>query len=383
MPLVGNRGLAVACVLLGLVAGCSAPAPVLVTAQPSPIPDSSLNPAAANEINELVVSMESALQAGDKAAYLSLVDLSDPVFALEHTRWADDWAGPHPPREYHLSLADLVINHQTAAGQLTVTWTLRDGDAARTAAFPVRFTHGAGGWRYAGENWVATQVPHFRVLVEPGLEDAVPAIVADLPDIYAHVTTSIGYEPAASMEIKLYADAASLVANTLLSLPDIHGWNEPGEALKIRVDPAIPSLTPAIAHEFTHFIGFDRAGTRRSRMPWWLDEGVAVFVAAAYAPPERAAESLAQVVAWQAAGELAPWSEMAVFEKTPRELWQFAYPQGYALVRYVTETYGEEKRNAWLAAMASEMTIDEVTPSALGVSFDELDTGFRQWLAAQ
>jgi len=338
---------------------------------------------AAIEIDALVVALEAAVQAPDRAAYLSLVDLSDPVFALEHTRWADDWAGPNPVREYHLNLADLRINHQTAAGQLTVTWALQADQSPRTATFGVRFTHDTSGWRYAGENWVATRVPHFRVLVQPGLEDAVPAIVADLPAIYDHVTTSIGYEPDASMEIKVYADAAALVANTMLSLPDIHGWNEPGEALKLRVDPEIPSLTPAIAHEFTHFVGFDRAGTRRSLMPWWLDEGVATFMAAAFSAPERTAGLLAQAVDWQAADQLVPWNEMAAFEETPRELWQFVYPQGYAMVRYVTETYGDEERNAWLAAMATEMTIEDATPAALGVSFDELDARFRRWLATQ
>lgn len=369
--------------LLALIAivcavACSGPA-----SSDSPPPTQISRSPAASEIDQLVVSMEAAVRAADRDAYLSDVDLSDPVFALEHTRWVDDWADAHPVDEYSLHLADLVIRDQAATGELTVTWALRGDDARRTAMFAVRFIHGTSGWRYAGEDWVATNAPHFRVLAAPGLEREVPAIVSDLPGIYNHVTTTLDYEPRVSMQIKVYADAPALVANTMLSLPDIHGWNEPGEALKLRLDPEFPSLSPAIAHEFTHFVGFDRAGTRRSLMPWWLDEGLATFVAAAYEAPERGAERLAQVVAWQRADELAPWSDMAVFERTPRELWQFAYPQGYAMVRYVTETYGDQARNAWLAAMATDMTIDVATPAALGMSFEELDTGFRRWLAGQ
>jgi hypothetical protein len=363
-------------ILLLIAAGCTGPA---VAESPSTTPVE--QPLAPSEIGELVASMQTAVGAADLDAYLALVDLSDPVFALEHTRLADDW-GPNPVDQYRLQLAHLVVADETATGQLTVTWALQGDDAPRTATFAVRFTHAPSGWRYAGEDWISTKVPHFAVMVAPGLEDAVPAIVADLPGIYDHVTTTLDYEPAASMEIKLYADAAALVANTMLSLPEIHGWNEPGESLKLRIDPEFPSLSPAIAHEFTHFVGFDRAGTHRSLMPWWLDEGLATFVGAAYEAPERAADRLAQVVAWQAADELAPWDEMAVFETTPRELWQFAYAQGYAMVRYVTRTYGDEARNAWLAAMATEMTIDGATPAALGVSFDELDADFRQWLEA-
>jgi hypothetical protein len=220
------------------------------------------------------------------------------------------------------------------------------------------------------------------VLVAPGLESTAPPIVAALPEIYQRVTTALGYVPAGSMQIKEYADAEALVANTLLSLPPIRGWNEPGEALKLRADPESPSQQLVIAHEFTHFLTFDRAGIQRTRMPWWLDEGLATFVASVYDTVDTP-DRLEQVAAWEAAGELAPWQDMAVFEDTPLELWQFAYPQGYAMVRYVTEHDGDGKRNAWVAAMATAMDIDQATPSVLGVSFDELDAAFREWLAAR
>ena len=326
--------------------------------------------------------MAAAVVAGDRAAYLALVDVSDPVFALEHGRWADEWSGPKPVAEYALEVAGLAIDGEAATGQLSVHWRLQDGEELRAATFAATFSHGQQGWRYAGERWLATDAPHFRVLVAPGLEDTVPGIVADLPAIYDHVTTSLGVVPAGSMQIKEYLGAEALVANTLLSLPLIRGWNEPGEALKLRADPEDPSQQLVIAHEFSHFVLFDRAGTHRTRMPWWLDEGVASFVASAYETPD-AGDRLAQVVAWEAAGELAKWDDMAVFEATPLELWQFAYPQGYAMTRYVTETYGAAKRNAWLAAMATEMDIDEATPAALGLSFDDLDAGFRAWLKTQ
>jgi hypothetical protein len=327
--------------------------------------------------------MQAAVQSSDQDAYLALVDLSDPVFALEHTRWSDDWAGPNPVAEYSLQLADVEITGESAVGMLTVSWSVAADNALRSASFAARFTHSSGRWLYAGEAWVSRRVEHFTVLVAPGLEATVPAIVADLPGIFDHVTTSLDYVPTASMEIKVYADAGALVANTLLSLPDIHGWNEPGEALKLRLDPDLPSLSPVIAHEFTHFVVFDRAGTQRSRMPWWLDEGLATYVAEAYEAPEQGRERLARVIEWQGADELAAWASMAVFEETGRELWQFVYPQGYAMVRYVTEEYGAGARNAWLAAMATELVIDDATPTTLGVSFGKLDANFRRWLARQ
>ena len=47
------------------------------------------------------------------------------------------------------------------------------------------------------------------------------------------------------------------------------------------------------------------------------------------------------------------------------------------------ERFGAERRNDWLAAMATEMDIEAATPAELGRTFRELDGEFRGWLADQ
>lgn len=385
------RGLALLCVLLA--GGCfepvspPTPGPSPLPSQSAAIPSSgpaSAEPAAA-AIETLVGEMAAAVLAGDQDGYLALVDRSDPVFAIEHERWAIDWSGRNPVTDYRLELSDVQVAGETASGQLTVEWAVDpslSSEPARTTTFLARFTHEAGGWRYAGEAWASTEVPHFIVRVAPGLEDTAPEIVDDLPGIFGDVRTALDYEPAGALEIKLYADANALVANTLLSLPRISGWNEPGEALKLVNRPDGPPLAPTIAHELTHFTLFDRAGTQRTRMPWWLDEGIATFVGAEM-DGSSGEGRLAQVVSWEAEGALARWEDMAVFEETPVDLWQFVYPQGYAMVAFVTERFGADRRNDWVAAMATDMDIDEATRAELGRPFVELDAEFRDWLAAQ
>ena len=390
---MNNRRLALLLVILA--AGCGAPVipatpgASALTVQGTPtVPAPSVpsaDPAAAAEVQALLGRMTAAVLAGDRDAYLALVDLSDPVFAVEQERWAIDWSDRNPVTDYTLEVAGLEQEGDLATGMLTVIWELdpeRSAEPWRITTYVARFTRGADGWRYGGEAWASTAAEHFVVRVAPGLEATVPGIVGVLPDIFDDVTAELGYEPTGGLEIKLYANANALVANTLLSLPTIRGWNEPGEALKLVHDPGGPPLGPTIAHELTHFIGFDRAGTHRTRMPWWLDEGIATYVASTI-DDTNASGRLAQVIDWEADGTLAPWGEMTVFEETPLELWQYVYPQGYAMVRFVTEEYGVVRRNAWLAAMATEMDIDEATPAELGRTFDELDAEFRDWLAAQ
>ena len=358
------------------------------TTSPSPAtPTTASDASAAADVEDLVAAMAAFVQAEDRRSYLSLVDLSDPIFATEHTRWVDEWSGPHPVADYALQISDLKVAGNTATGNLTVTWSVEgdpSGVGLRTATFAARFTRDeGGGWRYAGEDWVSTEVPHFVIRVAPGLEAATPDIAAELPRIYDGVTKALDHVPVADLEIKVYNDPPALVANTLLSLPNIDGWNEPGEALKLQTGTG-RDLPPVIAHELVHFIVFDRAGTQRSRMPWWLDEGVATLVGTGLDGGDGFNDArLGMAVAWEADDELANWEDMAVFEETPVSLWEFVYPQGYAMVAFVTERFGADRRNDWLAAMATEMDIDEATPAELGRSFDQLDAEFRHWLAKQ
>lgn len=322
--------------------------------------------------------MEAAVLAGDREAYLALVDLSDPVFATEHTRFADDWV-VNPPSEYDLTIADLVVDGPAATGVLSTTWaTTQD---VRTAVLEVRFTQRNGAWLYAGEEWVTQEVEHFRIRVAPGLEAQFPVITESLPDIYDYVTTHFEWVPTTDMEIKLYTGPAELVAMTWLSLPDIRGWNEPGESLKLQLGPDESSPTSTIAHEFTHFLEFDRAGTQRSRMPWWLSEGIASFFGYHFDDTGVAQFQLDRVRDWAANGELADWDAMAVFEETPREIWTNVYAQGYAFTAFITDSYGETKRNRWLAAMAVDSDIAEATQEILGISFADLDAQFVEWLS--
>ena len=358
------------------VCGVLAPLP-WATDAPAPTNGPTSDPNASPEIVALVAAMEGAVLAGDRDAYLALIDLSDPVFAAEHTHFADDWIA-NPPTAYILSIADVVVDGAAATGALTVNWEAAEQDMRR-AELAVRFTQVDGAWRYAGEDWVTQEVEHFRIHVAPGLEAEFPVISESLPDIYEYVTTHFAWVPTTDMEIKVYTGPAELVAMTWLSLPDIRGWNEPGEALKLQLDPA-SSPTSTIAHEFTHFLEFNRAGTQRSRMPWWLSEGIASFFGYHYQEPGSAELRIQQVRDWAANGELADWDAMAIFEETPLELWTNVYAQGYAFAAFVTDTYGEAQRNQWLAAMAVDSEIADATQDVLGMSFADLDAQFVEWL---
>ncbi len=333
-------------------------------------------------IARLLGTLENAIVTGDLATYRSLVDLeTDPVFGLEHSRWIEDLERVRAHR-FDLTVRNLTISGDEATADLNLAWsTLSALTVSLGADFPAVFRRGADGqWRYAGEAWATTiEAPHFRIRAMAGLEDLAAAIPDVLPGVYARVTEVLDDEPGATSEIKLYDNPWALIATVRLSLTrEISGWNEPGEALKLAVEAEPPSES-LLAHEFTHFVMFDMAGTTRGAWPWWLAEGMAEYASSSFWTLTDRNRLIAQVSAARRTGRLPAWDALAVFETTPESLWSYAYSMGYAMVQYVTDTYGDAGRIAWVRGMA-EGDLETATQAAFAVSFDALSDAFLAWL---
>ena len=337
-------------------------------------------------IQTLAAEMQAAVLSGDDAAYLALVDFSDPVFAREHRYWVTDWTGPGAVEVFELTLDDLAMEDNDATAIMHLHWKLAGDYLSQFAEYPVRFTQdGTGIWHFAGEAWTTIENGRFMVHAAPGAVDAAQPIADALPDIFASVTGSLDHAPDGTIQIKLYDDMSDLTASVALSMPGMRGWNEPGEGIKlfIRQRDNAEDWSSVLAHELTHYVTFDMAGTTRGNYPWWLAEGIAVYASTPYWDDTEIVrwwDSIAQMVV---SGQLAEWDAMTIFEDTPRELWGQVYPQGYAMVSYVTEIEGQEARNTWLAAMGSGESLEAATETTFGKSFSALDADFRTWLAAR
>ncbi len=339
----------------------------------------------AEQIEDLLNQMEQAVVAGDKDTYMTYIDQTDPVFALEHSRWADDWVELHPIKRFDLVVDDLEISADAATAELTMIWELQEDPRAQAATFAVNFRRNdAGQWLYAGERWASVETENFIVRYVEGEGDIADRVVEMLPDVFSHTTTNLDYAPTNVNEIKLYDSREALIANTLLSLPPISGWNEPEEALKLYAgDMDAGRLQFVLVHEFTHKLTFDMANNTHGYMSWWLEEGIAQYIAYQLLPDEDQDGYLLIAQEWAQEDALADWDQITDFANTPLDLWEYVYPQGYAMIRYVTETYGNDARNEWIRAMGGDMRLDEATNTILGVEFDALNAAFEDWLKAK
>lgn len=338
-------------------------------------------------IDALLKRMEDAVLEGDATAYLANVDLSDPIFAREHTNWANDWADGDFLTDFDLDASNLQTANGYTIADLTMRWesTLEE-NPGMTTTFTAQFfvDTDMGIALYAGEYWEDTESEHFIILAAPGQENAADNLLPELPDIYDSVTANYGYEPNTRMQIKIYQTPQALIATTLLSLPEIAGWNEPGESLKI-IDLGQQTNGIIVAHEFTHFLTFNQADDTHGNIPWWASEGIADYMAQEYISPGEQTFADPTVLTIQELaqnGDLVVWEDISVFEDTPVDLWRYVYPQGYTFMHFLTEAYGADARNAWLHNLAHDMSMDEATQDVFEVDFAELDEEFVTWLLA-
>jgi hypothetical protein len=328
-----------------------------------------------SQIENVVRQMKQAIQARDERAYSSLVDWSDPVFALEHRRWMQDWV-ENGATINELSVSSIRLSDEaTVHATLKLSWTGPSG--LQRADWSVVFRKSNERWLYAGERWIDLRSPQGLVRVAPGLETQGQEIAVALPGVLEHVQTSFGRRFERPIQVKLYASSQAITSSVSLNAPLFGGWNEPGEALKMTARRNGISLA-TLAHEATHHMIFEF--DPNDTVPWWLHEGMSEYVSSKYWDDARAERVLETVKAWARAGRLADWARMTVYKTTPLELWDYVYAQGYAMTRYLTETYGASKRNAWLENIAALKDVSKAATDVFAKDFVTIDLEFRAWL---
>jgi Peptidase MA superfamily len=345
------------------------------------------------QLGELLDSMERAVLSGEIEGYLWHLDMSDAVFAQEQKNWAADLEKRAPETfEITLSDEDLHVEGNSATVEMQMTWNMPDSKR-RQVTFPARFTRGAmedepGAWKYAGENWEHALGEHVVALYLDGLQDHGQVVVDVWPEVWSSVNERFGVAPEdaakePAQQVKLYKSMAHLQASIFLSYADEHGslggWNEPGESIKAmaRGRPSKGGQRTLLSHEYGHVRTF-LLGPEANAMPWWLLEGLAEFASEPFAQTRRYSEGAVKRYAQNET--LAPWNEIADFEKTPKQYIGHVYRQGHHMVMFVTDTFGDEKRTQWARLMAQGKSLDEATREALGISFKELDHNWRESL---
>jgi hypothetical protein len=332
-----------------------------------------------SELKTLVSNMQTSILVQNNVAYLELVDLSDPLFRVEHLRFIDDWMNILVKK---LKL-DFVLQHETEVeARGLITWNYQDiNEDEFISKYEAIFHKIKGRWRYAGEYWRQIQKDKIKVLYMPGFEKQAQHMLEKVPEIIKYISESLEIQNKDPMTIKFYYSLETISQSVGLSWTNLAGWHEPNEAIKVFESLYSTNSRSILAHEITHYFMFQRFNFHR--FPFWLEEGFAEYTASKYWSTKGITRSLNLALRWilnTGFEYWEDWEDLSNLKTTPTMSIEHASVQGFAFVTYLTKTYGLTKRNRWLTEISSGKNLNQAAKIAFGKSFDQLDKDLKDWL---
>lgn len=134
----------------------------------------------------------------------------------------------------------------------------------------------------------------------------------------------------------------------------------------------------AIAHELTHVLVGHLTFSCLGDVPTWLNEGLAVYSEGGLDPDsQRQLEDAIEDDTLLTVRSLSSgFSEVA--DKA-----YLSYSQSYSIVKFLIETYGQEKMTSLLVGLRDGLTIDEALIKTYGFDVDGLEDAWRTSIGAQ
>jgi len=129
-----------------------------------------------------------------------------------------------------------------------------------------------------------------------------------------------------------------------------------------------------LQHEMVHLVMGEAEFGQPGRVPRWLSEGVATYIAGEMRLPRLLHLSWAQIT-----GSAIPFEQLErKFPEKPA-LAEAAYAQSYLFVQFIMRKYGQEAVGKLVASVIRERNMDQAVFAAFGVSLAELMTGFQDY----
>ena len=131
-----------------------------------------------------------------------------------------------------------------------------------------------------------------------------------------------------------------------------------------------------LVHELTHLMVDEALGSRNSRIPAWLNEGIAMY----FEPHGHQRES--EVRRAYSRGSLIPLRHMASVPGRPDDVRLF-YSQSASIVRFMASAFGEDRLSALFSEIGDGKSTDDALVSTYGLSTQQLDGAWRASLSGR
>jgi hypothetical protein len=195
----------------------------------------------------------------------------------------------------------------------------------------------------------------------------------------ARLQNDAGLQPDGSIHLYIYANTADMKDAILYEPAWTGGMAYPDhDIVIIGISPGdLEWGRETIAHELTHVLVGHLTFSCLGDVPTWLNEGLAV-----YAEGGLDSDSQSQLDEAIRNDELISLRSLSGgFSEVPSRAY-LSYSQSYSLVKFLVETYGQDKMNALLIDLRNGRTIDEALLQAYGFDIDGLENAWRTAIGA-
>ena len=253
-----------------------------------------------------------------------------------------------------------------------------DGNVVETKPEVVVYLNRGLNWDRVSEGLINVYYYHHN----DQSEERADAVLAVAADTYNFMKPILGVELTEPMNIVVYSDyrdmRAALPPTSRVAQQQLRTLGQAHtDERTLLVDGSMDffgsdNILTTAAHEFTHLLVADAAGSAYGQVHTWLNEGLAVY-------SERASgneyEGFMQAAIRNE--QVPPLSSLRTYAGTPAETLR-NYGQGHAVVTYMLDTYGPEKMVELFKALRSIHNFEKALNAAYGITIPELDNQWRE-----
>ena len=203
------------------------------------------------------------------------------------------------------------------------------------------------------------------------------AVLNVAADTYEFMAPILGVDLTEPMSIVVYSDYSDMLdALPPTSRVAAQQLRTLGKAFTnertLLVDGSLSNILSTAAHEFTHLLVADAAGSAYTGVDSWLNEGLAVY-------SERDPDSDFNRYITRAIqrNDVPPLSGLITFAGTSDETLR-NYGQGYSVVSFMLNTYGPDQMADLFAKLRTLRTTGKALEAAYALTIHELDNQWRQ-----
>ncbi|MEJ2707957.1 MAG: M20/M25/M40 family metallo-hydrolase [Anaerolineales bacterium] len=333
----------------------------------------------------------SAIQSGDRQAFLRTVDDSVPMLINEEGHWFDDLQ-VHPLQKLSFAASPLVLlDGESVLAKVTTQFERQDAGGNTTVedtSMTVRFTAGNQGYRLAGPPFDVIQGQIANVRYLSGNQELAEQILERVDTIYPAMAEKLALDPAIPGEssklfVNIYDTPASFQNSIGLSFPNLktlRAWAGAGESLKLVVEPgkSLSEYDSDLAMQISRHL-LQESGVENE----WLLKGVSVYVAQTFdggRVQSSAAANLPKVVTIIESGENSDLKDMPEERVYSADGVLVSRSQAWDSVRYLVENYGWDRLVELLQRQGRGEPLASAMQAVLGLSPDEFQTAWTNSL---